>query len=81
MTLAIPGQVNVGKTDYHSANGIAATPSIFRRIGVPILRGRGVDERDYRDAERVVVLSEFTALFLPARRASAVDSNIALRRQ
>ena len=54
-------QAIVGKEDYHSAVGIAATPSIFRTLSVPILRGRGFDERDHFDAERVVVLSEFTA--------------------
>ena len=50
-----------GKEDYHSAVGIAATPSIFRTLSVSILRGRGFDERDQFGAERVVVLSEFTA--------------------
>ncbi|HKT79832.1 MAG TPA: ABC transporter permease [Vicinamibacterales bacterium] len=40
---------------------IAATPSMFRTLGVEILRGRGFDDRDGPAAPRVVVLSEFTA--------------------
>ena len=40
---------------------IAATPSLFRTLGVEILRGRGFDDRDGPGAPRVVVLSEFTA--------------------
>lgn len=60
-TLAAPDLASVGKDDEHSATGIAATPSIFRTIGVTILRGRGFDERDHFSAEPVVVLSEFTA--------------------
>src|SRR4026207_1508322 len=40
---------------------IAAAPSMFRTLGVEILRGRGFDDRDGPAAPRVVVLSEFTA--------------------
>ena len=43
------------------ATAIAATPSIFQTIGVPILRGRGFDERDQAGGPPVVVISEFTA--------------------
>ena len=45
----------------HAAAAIAATPSIFRTIGAPIVRGRGFDDRDVSGAPPVVVLSEFTA--------------------
>jgi ABC-type antimicrobial peptide transport system permease subunit len=40
---------------------IAGAPSMFRTLGVEILRGRGFDDRDGPAAPRVVVLSEFTA--------------------
>jgi putative ABC transport system permease protein len=40
---------------------IAAAPSLFRTLGVEIVRGRGFDDRDGPAAPRVAVLSEFTA--------------------
>jgi putative ABC transport system permease protein len=56
LSLSMPGA-----NDSHNASGIAATPSIFRTIGVTIVRGRGFDERDHSGAPPVIVLSEFTA--------------------
>ena len=50
-----------GERQTLAATGIAATPSIFQTLGVPILRGRGFDDRDQADGPPVVVLSEFTA--------------------
>jgi putative ABC transport system permease protein len=47
--------------DRYTATGIAATPSIFRTLGVPIVRGRGFDDRDHAAAAPVVVISAFTA--------------------
>ncbi|MEX1128783.1 MAG: ABC transporter permease [Vicinamibacterales bacterium] len=47
-------------TTYEDASLLAATPGLFRTIGVPILRGRGFDERDDAGAAPVVVLSETT---------------------
>ncbi len=61
LSLSIPDQAIVSRDDSHSASGIAATPSIFRTIGVPILRGRAFDDRDHSGAPPVVVLSEHTA--------------------
>lgn len=43
------------------AVGVVATPRIFQTLGVPILRGRGFDDRDTAGGRRVVVLSEQTA--------------------
>ena len=43
------------------AVAIAASPSIFATLGVPILRGRGFDDRDDAAAPPVLVLSDFTA--------------------
>ncbi len=47
--------------DRFPATGIAATPSIFRTLGVPIVRGRAFDDRDHAAAPPVVVVSAFTA--------------------
>jgi putative ABC transport system permease protein len=58
--LQVPGGP-AGELQTHVASGIAATPSIFQTLGVPILRGRGFDERDQAGAPPVVILSEFTA--------------------
>jgi ABC-type antimicrobial peptide transport system permease subunit len=41
--------------------GIAATPQIFRTLGIRILRGRSFDDRDHAGAPPVVVVSEQTA--------------------
>lgn len=43
------------------ALAVAATPRIFQTLGVPILRGRGFDDRDAGGARPVVVLGEQTA--------------------
>lgn len=43
------------------AFGVAGTPRMFQTLGVPILRGRGFDDRDTAGAQPVVVLSEQTA--------------------
>jgi predicted permease len=40
---------------------IAATPSVFQTLGVPITRGRGFDARDTAGSGLVAVLSEHTA--------------------
>lgn len=43
------------------ALAVAATPRIFRTLGVPMLRGRGFDDRDTAGGQLVVVLSAQTA--------------------
>jgi len=53
--------INRGDRDRNAAIVVAATPSIFRTLGVPIVRGRGFDDRDHAASERVVVLSEYGA--------------------
>jgi predicted permease len=45
----------------YSAAVVAATPGIFRTLGVPILRGRGFDDRDDSGERPVAVISEFAA--------------------
>jgi putative ABC transport system permease protein len=57
--LTLPGSQTRG--DVHETAAIAATPSLFKTIGVPILRGRGFDDRDGSGAPPVVVVSEHTA--------------------
>ncbi len=47
--------------DAYLVTAIAATPSIFKTLGIRILRGRGFDDRDRRDGAPVVLLSEFAA--------------------
>ena len=61
LTLSQPDTAIGSKPDRYNATGVGATPSLFRTIGVPILRGRGFDDRDHAAAAPVVVLSEFTA--------------------
>jgi len=61
LTLSLPDAPIVQGGASYAATGIGATPSIFKTLGVPILRGRGFDDRDHAGAALVVVLSEFTA--------------------
>lgn len=63
----------------HAALGVAATPSIFRTLAVPIVRGRGFDDRD-EGAAPVVVLSEFTAR-LAFGTVDVVGRQLLVRRQ
>ena len=64
VTVSIPGR-RVARGESGEAadaiEAIAATPSIFQTIGVPLLRGRGFDARDDAGGAPVVVLSERTA--------------------
>src|SRR5438477_2389 len=54
-------QTGAARMDPQVVTTIAGAPSMFRTLGVEILRGRGFDDRDGPAAPRVVVLSEFTA--------------------
>ncbi len=60
-TIATADRSLADRDSARQALGIAATPRIFQTLGVPILRGRGFDERDTAGARPVVVLSEQTA--------------------
>lgn len=60
LSLSIP-EMLAGERQFHASSGIAATPSIFKALGVPILRGRGFDDRDQAGGPSVVVVSELTA--------------------
>lgn len=50
-----------GRSDYPDALLMAATPGIFRTLGVEIVKGRGFDATDVAGAADVVVLSEMAA--------------------
>lgn len=56
-----PGTVFVKNGRYPEALALVSTPGIFRTLGVPILRGRGFDERDGAGRPRVVVMNELAA--------------------
>jgi ABC-type antimicrobial peptide transport system permease subunit len=58
LTISLTGARNDAS---YAAVGVAATPGIFRTLGVPILSGRGFDDRDETGARPVAVISEFTA--------------------
>jgi putative ABC transport system permease protein len=60
LSLAIPDNTG-SKDNVHAATAIAATPAIFKALGVPILRGRGFNDRDQDGSSPVVVLSDFAA--------------------
>ncbi|HEX5071070.1 MAG TPA: ABC transporter permease [Vicinamibacterales bacterium] len=50
-----------GRTEYPYAPLIAGTPSLFRTLGIPIVRGRGFEIHDQLDDPHVAVISEHTA--------------------
>jgi predicted permease len=58
-----PDKPLTGKNSSLSARLVAATPGVFATIGVPILRGRGFDDRDAPDAA-IVVVNEVAARLL-----------------
>jgi putative ABC transport system permease protein len=57
---------------------IAASPEIFRTLGVPILRGRQFDDRDAISAAHVTVVSEWTATQLFGSIDGAIGRSINL---
>jgi predicted permease len=63
-----------------TATGIAATPSIFKTLGIPLLHGRGFDDHDALSGASVVVLSEFTARTILGT-SDAVGRLVTVRRQ
>jgi putative ABC transport system permease protein len=56
-SIATPG----GDREPMSAPAIAATPSLFRVLGIPILSGRGFNDSDGVATARVAVISEMAA--------------------
>ena len=58
--MALPGSDRVGALA-ESTSLIAATPSLFPVLGIPIVRGRAFDDADGVSAPPVAVISELTA--------------------
>ncbi len=61
VAMARPGDRVGGGAVPDVAAGIAATPSLFRVLGIPILRGRAFDDSDGSATPAVTVISELTA--------------------
>ena len=59
--MTTPDKPFTAKGSFRFGPGIAATPGIFRTLGIDIIRGRGFDERDATGAAGVVVISGQTA--------------------
>jgi predicted permease len=49
------------KENQREADFCAATPGYFQSLGIPLLRGRGFDDRDSPDSPHVAVISESLA--------------------
>ncbi|MEO5896648.1 MAG: ABC transporter permease [Vicinamibacterales bacterium] len=59
--LGTPDKPIITRSKAYSARVVAATPSIFRTLGVPVLAGRGFDDRDQPASPAVTVLNETAA--------------------
>ena len=71
----IEGQPEVEAARLPRAEVQSATPGYFQTVGIPLLRGRLLDDRDIADRERVAVISDSMARhFFPG--AEAVGSRI-----
>ncbi len=76
VSIALPNVVDA--VGFRAAIAVAATPSLFTTIGVPIVRGRGFNDSDHAGSRPVLVLSDFTAraIFGPA---DAVGQPVSVR--
>lgn len=61
LTLSLPDTPARRDGDDRPSAALAATPSLFRTLGIPMVKGRAFDERDHDAAPPVVILSAFTA--------------------
>ncbi|CAN5707055.1 ABC transporter permease [soil metagenome] len=59
--IGTPDKPIIDRSKAYSARVVAATPSIFRTLGVPVLAGRGFDDRDQAGSPAVTVLNETAA--------------------
>ncbi len=57
----IEGQPEVEAARLPRAEVQSATPGYFQTVGIPLLKGRLLDDRDIADREAVVVISESMA--------------------
>lgn len=61
VTVARPGAAVQSSSSQNVISGIAGTPSLFRVLGIPVVRGRGFTDADGAAAPPVVVMSELAA--------------------
>ena len=61
MTITVEGRQTGIENDYPRASFQAVTPDYFRAMGITLLRGRTVSERDTLEAPRVAILGETLA--------------------
>ena len=61
VSMSRPGSDVTEATSPSAVLGIAATPPVFRVLGIPILQGRGFNDGDGPAAPRVAVISELAA--------------------
>jgi predicted permease len=59
--MTLPGDPPKSRAQRDMTGMIAASPEIFRTLGIPIVLGRQFDDRDIASAAHVIVLSEQTA--------------------
>ena len=72
-----PGSALDAAPEQAGVAGIAATPSLFRVLGIPIVQGRGFNDSDGPAAPPVAVISELAARqMFPA--TSAIDQTLIL---
>jgi putative ABC transport system permease protein len=57
-SLIFEGQPAVPDADRPSANFYSVSPGFFRAMGIRVIRGRGIDERDRAGAPRIAVVNE-----------------------
>jgi predicted permease len=60
-SLDIPGVDPPPDANHHSVESTGVTPGYFEVMGIPILEGRGFDDRDAAGAQRVIVMSKAAA--------------------
>ena len=66
---AAPGQRPIAGLRY-------VTPGYFRTLGIPVLRGRPLDERDHADAPRVILINDaFARRYFPDEEAVGKATN------
>ena len=62
--MEVRGEGSVERSHRGPGNVVDITPRYFEAMGIPLLEGRGFDDRDQRTSEKVIVLSERAAKFL-----------------
>jgi putative ABC transport system permease protein len=77
-TMTLPGDPPKPRAQRDITGMIAASPDIFRTLGIPIVLGRQFDDRDIASAAHVIVLSENTAKSLFGT-GSAISRQVTLQ--